>query len=280
MKIGSIQMNSSDSVQENLSLTESLLIQATYRKVEIVLLPENFAFMGYPKQLVNEIMEDYGDGPIQTFLKEQSKQLGISIIAGSIPIKNADESRSFARSIAYDDQGNEIAYYDKIHLFDVEVNGKAYNESASIEAGRDVINFMTGSELNVKVGLSICYDVRFPELYRQLGEIDIITVPAAFTYETGQAHWHTLLASRAIENLCYVVGSAQWGEHYGNRKTYGHSMIVDPWGEIKDELPVGNGLVVSEIDLDHLAEIRSKFPALSHRRSHASHCSNTRHTAQ
>lgn len=266
MKIGSIQMNSSDSVQENLSLTELLLIQATHRKVEIVLLPENFAFMGYPKQLVNEIMEDYGDGPIQTFLKEQSKQLGISIIAGSIPIKNADESRSFARSIAYDNQGKEIAYYDKIHLFDVEVNGKAYNESASIEPGKDVINFTLDSELNVKVGLSICYDVRFPELYRQLGEIDIITVPAAFTYETGQAHWHTLLASRAIENLCYVVGSAQWGEHYGNRKTYGHSMIVDPWGEVKDELSHGNGLVVSEIDLDYLAEIRTKFPALSHRR--------------
>ena len=266
MKIGSIQMNSSDTVQENLLLTESLLIEASSQKVDMVLLPENFAFMGYPKQLVNEIMEDYKDGPIQNFLSKQSKQLGLSIIAGSIPIKNADESKSFARSIAYDNQGNEIACYDKIHLFDVEVNGKAYNESSSIEPGRDVINFMTGNELNVKVGLSICYDIRFPELYRQLGEIDIITVPAAFTYETGQAHWHTLLASRAIENLCYVVGSAQWGEHYGNRRTYGHSMIVDPWGEIKDELPIGNGLVVSEIDLDHLAEVRSKFPALSHRR--------------
>ena len=139
-------MNSSDSVQENLLLTESLLIEACSQKVDMVLLPENFAFMGYPKQLVNEIMEDYQDGPIQSFLSKQSKKLGLSIIAGSIPIKNAADSKSLARSIAYDDQGNEIAYYDKIHLFDVEVNGKAYNESASIEAGRDVINFMTGSE--------------------------------------------------------------------------------------------------------------------------------------
>ena len=180
-------------------------------------------------------------------------------------LKNHDQSKSRARCIIVDASGALVSYYDKIHLFDVVVNGKTYNESSYIEPGSTPKSVQTPW---FKLGLSICYDVRFPELYRSKAyqDSDLIVVPAAFTVETGKAHWQTLLSSRAIENLCYVMASAQWGQHYGKRTTYGHSMIVDPWGEIKDVLPTGNGVVSTAINLELIAETRETFPALSHRK--------------
>ena len=265
MKVAAIQMNSSDSVSDNLDLLDSLLGEAAQQGNNLVLLPENFAFMGHPKELVEKVMEDFNDGPIQSFISDKAKEYGFWIVAGSIPIKNADQSKSLARCLVVDSRGILVKYYDKIHLFDVIVNGKTYSESSYIEPGSKPISVQTPW---FRLGLSICYDVRFPELYRSKAyqEIDLIVVPAAFTAETGQAHWQTLLKSRAIENLCYVLASAQWGEHYGQRKTYGHSMIVDPWGEVKDLLPTGNGVVSSEINLELIAETRERFPALSHRK--------------
>ena len=265
MKVAAIQMNSSDSVSDNLDLLDSLLGEAAQQGNNLVLLPENFAFMGHPKELVEKVMEDFNDGPIQSFISDKAKEYGFWIVAGSIPIKNADQSKSLARCLVVDSRGILVKYYDKIHLFDVIVNGKTYSESSYIEPGSKPISVQTPW---FRLGLSICYDVRFPELYRSKAyqEIDLIMVPAAFTAETGQAHWQTLLKSRAIENLCYVLASAQWGEHYGQRKTYGHSMIVDPWGEVKDLLPSGTGVVSSEIYLELIAETRERFPALSHRK--------------
>ena len=265
MKVAAIQMNSSDSVSDNLNLLDSLLTVACQQDNRLVLLPENFAFMGHPKQLVQEVMEDFNDGPIQSFVADKAKEYGLWVVAGSIPIKNHDQSKSRARCIIVDASGALVSYYDKIHLFDVVVNGKTYNESSYIEPGSTPKSVQTPW---FKLGLSICYDVRFPELYRLKAyqDSDLIVVPAAFTVETGKAHWQTLLSSRAIENLCYVMASAQWGKHYGKRTTYGHSMIVDPWGEIKDVLPTGNGVVSTEINLELIAETRATFPALSHRK--------------
>ena len=265
MKVAAIQMNSSDSVSDNLNLLDSLLAEASQQDSNLVLLPENFAFMGHPKQLVEEVMEDFNDGPIQSFITDKAKEYGLWVVAGSIPIKNHDHSKSLARCLIVDASGTLVSYYDKIHLFDVTVNDKTYSESSYIEPGSKPVSIQTPW---FKLGLSICYDVRFPELFRsnEYKDTDLFVVPAAFTAETGKAHWQTLLTSRAIENLCYVLASAQWGEHYGQRKTYGHSMIIDPWGEVKDLLPTGNGVVSSEINLELIAETRERFPALSHRK--------------
>ena len=264
MKFAAVQMNSTDIVEDNLLLAQSLIIQAKEEGANIVLLPENFAFMGYPKQLIKEVMEDFEKGPIQNFMSQQAQDQDIWIVAGSIPVKSTDAHKSFARCIVYDNKGRVASYYDKIHLFDVTVNGKQYNESSSIKAGNKPVSIKTPW---CTVGLSICYDMRFPELYRSsdMSGVDVLTVPAAFTKETGQAHWQTLLTSRAVENLSYVVASAQWGEHYGSRATYGHSLIINPWGETMDLLKTGNGIVISDIDLDRIKSIRESFPALSHK---------------
>ena len=264
MKFAAAQMNSNDCVDDNLLLSESLIKQAKKEGADIVLLPENFAFMGYPKQLVEEIMEDFEDGPIQKSISELARKLQIWIIAGSVPIISPNTDRSFARSIVYDDQGKVVNYYDKIHLFDVEIEGKQYNESFSIVPGKQPVTVKTPW---CTIGLSICYDVRFPELYRSYSDmgIDVLTIPSAFTEETGLAHWETLLSSRAIENLSYVVASAQWGKHYGSRRTYGHTMIINPWGKIIDQLDTGDGIVISDIDLEELRSIRQSFPSLKHK---------------
>ncbi|MBO56048.1 MAG: hypothetical protein CL886_10350 [Dehalococcoidia bacterium] len=264
MKFAAVQMNSNDSVDDNLLLSESLIKQAKEQGADIVLLPENFAFMGYPKQLVEEIMEDFEDGPIQSSISSLARELEIWVIAGSVPIISPTPSRSFARSIVYDQKGKVVDYYDKIHLFDVEVEGKKYNESFSIVPGKQPVTVKTPW---CTIGLSICYDVRFPELYRSYSDIgiDVLTIPSAFTEETGLAHWQTLMSSRAIENLSYVVASAQWGKHYGSRRTYGHSMIINAWGEIVDQLDIGDGIVISEIDLEELRSIRQSFPSLKHK---------------
>jgi len=264
MKFAAVQMNSTDIVEDNLLLAQSLIIQAKEEGANMILLPENFAFMGYPKQLLNKVMEDFERGPIQNFMSQQAQDQDIWIVAGSIPVKSNDAHKSFARCIVYDNKGRIVTYYDKIHLFDVRVNDKEYNESSSIKAGNKLVSIKTPW---CTVGLSICYDLRFPELYRSsdIFGVDVLTVPAAFTKETGQAHWQTLLTSRAVENLSYVVASAQWGQHYGSRITHGHSLIINPWGETMDLLRAGNGIVIADIDLDRIKSIRESFPALSHK---------------
>lgn len=264
MKFAAVQMNSTDIVEDNLLIAQSLIIQAKEEGANIVLLPEYFAFMGSPKQLIKEVMEDFEKGPIQSFISQQAQDQDIWIVAGSIPIKCNEADKNFSRCIVYDNEGRMVTYYDKIHLFDVTVNGKQYYESSSIKAGNKPVSIKTPW---CTVGLSICYDIRFPELYRSsnICGVDVLTVPAAFTTETGQAHWQTLLTSRAVENLSYVVASAQWGEHYGSRTTYGNSLIINPWGETMDLLRTGNGIVISDIDLDRIKSIRESFPALNHK---------------
>jgi nitrilase len=265
MKVAAIQMNSSGQVDLNLSKTEALLIQAKDAGADICFLPENFAFMGYPKELLNSVMEDEETGPIQAKISNIAKEHQIWIIAGSIPIKDSETGKSLSRSVTFNDEGQIKGFYDKVHLFDVEVNGRKYHESEAYNAGTEV---KTVSTPWFKIGLSICYDLRFPELYRsqEFKDIEVISVPSAFTKETGEAHWMTLLQSRAIENLAYVVAPNQCGEHVGSRKTFGHSVILDPWGEIMDLKKDGEGFALAEIDIEGLKSIRSKFPALEHRK--------------
>ena len=183
----------------------------------------------------------------------------------SFPVKDVKTSKAFSRSITFNDEGRVIGFYDKVHLFDVEVNHKKYHESKSFIAGTEV---KTVSTPWLEIGLSICYDLRFPELFRskQFKDVEVISVPSAFTKETGAAHWMTLLQSRAIENLAYVVAPNQWGEHFGSRETFGHSVIIDPWGEVMDIKEDGEGFVLAEMDIKGLKSIRNKFPALEHRK--------------
>jgi len=264
MKAAAIQMNSSDQVDSNLSKAESLLTQAKDAGADVCFLPENFAFMGHPKELLNSVMEDEA-GPIQTRISNIAKEQEIWIIAGSIPVKDIKTGKAFSRSIAFNDEGRIIGFYDKVHLFDVEVNHKKYHESEAFIAGTEAKVISTPW---FKAGLSICYDLRFPELYRseEFKDVEVISVPSAFTKETGETHWMTLLQSRAIENLAYVVAPNQWGEHFGARKTFGHSVIIDPWGKVMDIKAGGEGFVLAEIDVEGLKSIRNKFPALEHRK--------------
>ena len=264
MKAAAIQMNSSDQVDSNLSKAESLLTQAKDAGADVCFLPENFAFMGHPKELLDSVMEEEA-GPIQTRISDIAKEKKIWIIAGSIPVKDIKTGKAFSRSITFNDEGRIIGFYDKVHLFDVEVNHKKYHESEAFIAGTEAKVISTPW---FKAGLSICYDLRFPELYRseEFKDVEVISVPSAFTKETGETHWMTLLQSRAIENLAYVVAPNQWGEHFGARKTFGHSVIIDPWGKVMDIKAGGEGFVLAEIDVEGLKSIRNKFPALEHRK--------------
>lgn len=263
-KIAAIQLVSSDSVQDNLNQIEYYLAQAQKKQIQLVVLPENFAFMGKNEQDKLTLAEEYGKGEIQDCLSRWAKQYEMWIIAGSIPIKGSNENYVRARCLVYDDKGVCISFYDKIHLFDVSVSGEEqYRESSTIERGNQLVVVNTPFAC---IGLSICYDLRFPELYRQLvlKGAELITVPSAFTAVTGAAHWKTLLSARAIENLCYVIAPNQGGKHANGRETYGHSMIINPWGEILAEQPQGTGIIAAEIDLNYLRQLRRRFPCNEH----------------
>lgn len=264
MKIAAIQMNSSDDPNANLEKTKSLVSEAQSEGAKICFLPENFAFMGHPRELLNSVMEDKDSGPIQDAISQLARDEKVWIIAGSIPIKDLETGKSLSRSITFNDVGDVVGYYDKIHLFDVEVDGKKYHESQVYSPGKNPKVVPTPW---FRIGLSICYDLRFPELYRssELKDVELISVPSAFTKETGEAHWLTLLRSRAIENLAFIVAANQWGKHYGARETFGNSVIIDPWGRIMDIKEEGEGLVTADIDIQELKSIRRKFPALNHR---------------
>jgi len=266
-KIAAIQMASGTKVSANLIEVSRQILNAAQAGAKLIVLPENFAIMGLHDIDQVKISENDGIGPIQDFLSNQAKQNKVWLIAGTIPLKSNNEDKIYAASLVYNDNGDSVSRYDKIHLFDVhlEATSETYKESETIDAGNQVIVVDTPFG---KIGLAICYDLRFPELFRQLSlqDAEIIVLPAAFTAITGKAHWKVLLRARAIENLCYLVASAQGGYHVNGRETYGNSMIVDPWGVILDELPQGSGYVIADVDLENVKTVRRNFPALQHRK--------------
>jgi nitrilase len=235
-----------------------------------VVLPENFSFLGATDAERVAANERNGAGPAQRFLAETAERFGLWIVGGTIPIRDGGDGgdRASSRSLLVGPDGRVAAHYDKIHLFDVDIPGRTaerYMESATTLAGTRVVAAKTPL---ARIGMSVCYDIRFPALFHRLSVLgtDIVVVPAAFTVPTGEVHWLPLLQARAIESLSYVVAAGQWGEHAGGRKTYGHSMILGPWGERLAELPTGPGVVCADLDMIRLEELRQRFPAVQHRR--------------
>jgi nitrilase len=207
--------------------------------------------------------EQPGRGPIQDFMAQAAREHGIWLVGGTLPLVSSEDGKVLNTTLVYDPQGKPVARYDKIHLFGFTKGSESYNESATIVPGESVGSFEAPFG---RVGLSVCYDLRFPELYRAMGECALIVVPAAFTHTTGMAHWEVLLRARAIENQCYVLASAQGGTHKSGRRTFGHSMLIDPWGEVKAVLREGEGVVSGELDPAYLAKVRESLPALRHRK--------------
>lgn len=265
-KIAALQMVATPEVDDNLKVAADLIAHSAYAGAEVIILPEDFAIMGMQDGDRVAVAEQDGEGPIQEFLQTQAVKNNCWLVAGSVPIKCDDEHRTHSACLVNDNKGERQARYDKIHLFDVQVkdNRGSYQESKYTIPGAEPVVVETPVG---KLGLAICYDLRFPELFRKLTEqgTEILIIAAAFTEVTGRAHWETLLRARAIENLSYVVASAQGGTHINGRQTFGHSMIIEPWGEIQNCLYYGAGVVLGEIDLARQKEIREKFPVLQHR---------------
>lgn len=261
-RIAAIQMASGPNVKGNLQEAGRLIELAAASGARIVALPEYFAIMGMKDTDKVAVREKPGDGPIQAFLSETAKKHGIWLIGGSAPLEASVSQKVRNSCLVYDKQGSQVARYDKIHLFNLALGEENYAEERTIEPGDKIV---TVDSPFGRIGLSICYDLRFPELYRAMGDVDIIVVPSAFTATTGKAHWEPLIRARAIENLAYVMAPAQGGYHVNGRETHGDSMIVDPWGVILDRLPRGSGVVVAGINPNYLKTVRKSLPALSHR---------------
>lgn len=266
-RIAAVQMASGPNVNANLLEAARLISQAAKAGAGLVVLPENFAIMGLLEQDKVKVREPEGSGPIQAFLAKQAIKYKIWLVGGTVPLVADDDNKVRAACLLYNDKGKLVARYDKMHLFDVslEEGGERYTESDTIEAGRDVV--VVDSPFG-RIGLGICYDLRFPEQFRAMLDqgMELLLLPSAFTAITGKAHWEILVRARAIENLCYVVAADQGGYHLNGRETHGDSMIVDPWGQIVDRLVRGSGVVIGDIDRDKLATIRRNLPAISHRR--------------
>lgn len=262
VKVAAIQMASGPHVSANLSEAERLIEIAVNQGAKLITLPEYFAIMGLKETDKVAVREVEGKGPIQDFLSKTAKKHRVWIIGGSIPLMSNFPNKVRNSCLVYDDKGKQVARYDKIHLFGLNLGNEHYHEEKTIEAGDaiKVVDTPFG-----KIGLSICYDLRFPELYRAMGEVNIIVVPSAFTDTTGKAHWESLIRARAIENLSYVVAPAQGGYHLSGRETHGNSMIVDPWGVILDRLPRGSGVVIGTVNTQYQASLRNSLPALKHR---------------
>lgn len=262
--VAAVQMVSTPRVQENLERMRYWVEQAASRGAQLVLLPEYFCLMGAEEDKVR-VREPHGLGresPIQQALSETARRHGIWLIGGTVPLAASSPDRVRNSVLVYDPNGNERARYDKIHLFAFKRGAESYDESRTIEAGQRPVACDTVAG---KTGLSVCYDLRFPELYRAMGALDLIVMPAAFTSTTGRAHWEMLLRARAVENQCYLLASAQGGTHENGRRTWGHSMLIDPWGDVLACHPEGEGLVLGKVDAARLAEIRLNLPALGHR---------------
>jgi nitrilase len=266
-KVAAVQMASGPNVTANLYEAERLITKAAEADARLVVLPENFAIMGMQETDKVAVREPEGRGPIQAFLAEQARRHGIWLVGGTIPLEASVPGKVRAACLVYDSSGERVARYDKMHLFDVRIteSAESYTESRTIEPGDGltVIDTPFG-----RLGLAVCYDLRFPELFRGLFArgMEILALPAAFTAITGRAHWEVLVRARAIENFCYVVASAQGGYHFNGRETHGDSMIVEPWGGVLDRLPRGSGVVLGEVNLERVRDIRRNFPVAEHRR--------------
>lgn len=261
-KVAGIQMASSPHVSSNLTEAERLIAIAVEQGAKVVVLPEYFCIMGLKDIDKVQVREKMGEGPIQRFLAKTARDYKIWLIAGTIPLVSNYANKVRNSCLVYNDKGEQVARYDKIHLFGLDLGAEHYHEENTIESGDEVVTVDTPYG---KIGLSVCYDLRFPELYRAMGQVDMIVIPSAFTETTGKAHWEPLIRARAIENLCYVIAPAQGGYHLSGRETHGNSMIVDPWGVILDRLPRGSGIVIANINRDYQKSLRQSLPALKHR---------------
>jgi len=262
VRIAAVQMISGPDVAPNLVTAGRLIAEAAAAGAQLVVLPEYFPLIGASDADRLAAREAAGNGPIQTFLAEAAKAHGVWLVGGSIPTFADDNSKLRNTSLVFDAAGQQVARYYKIHLFGFRKGEEFYDEAATIEPGTEPVAFDTPWG---RAGLGICYDLRFPELFRALGAIDFLVLPAAFTETTGRAHWELLLRARAVENQCYVVAAAQGGRHPNGRMTHGNSMIVDPWGEVLARLDKGEGVVVAALSAARLAEVRANLPALRHR---------------
>ncbi len=261
-KVAAIQMASGPNVTGNLGEVHRLIAKAVAQGARLVVLPEFFAIMGMSDQDKVRGREQPGQGQIQTFLSETARQFGIWLVGGSIPLAANVPDKVLNSCLVFDDKGKQVARYDKIHLFNLELGNENYHEARTIVPGNQVV--VVNSPFG-RIGLAICYDLRFPELFRAMKNIDIIALPSAFTETTGKMHWEVLVRARAVENLAYVIAAAQGGYHVNGRETHGNSMIVDPWGRVMDRLARGSGVVMADINPTYHASLRASLPALSHR---------------
>lgn len=266
MRVAAIQMTSGHDIDANLEAAGRFLADAARMGAQLAGLPENFAFMGLDSGDKRAVAEPDGAGRIQNFLADTARRLKIWVVGGTVPLRQDADGRVSASSLVYDAQGQRVARYDKVHLFDVDVPG-------SVESHRESAHTVPGHEARVvetpvgRLGLAVCYDMRFPELFRLMSRqgADLFMVPAAFTVPTGRAHWETLLRARAIENLCAVIAPAQWGVHPSGRETFGDSMIIDHWGKVLARMPGGTGCLVADLDTAARMDARARFPVLEHR---------------
>ena len=265
IRIAAIQMTAGPKVPANLKEAARLIDIAVSKGARLVALPEYFCIMGMKDADKVAVREEAGSGPIQEFLSGTAKRHGIWLVGGSVPLVSSKPDKVRNSCLVYDDSGKQVARYDKMHLFNLVLGKERYAEEKTIEAGNEVVTLESPFG---RIGLSICYDLRFPELYRSMGKVDVIFAPAAFTATTGKAHWETLIRARAIENLVYMVAPAQGGHHVNGRETYGNSMIVDPWGVVLDRLPHGSGVVLANINQGYQTSVRNSLPALKHRTLH------------
>ena len=261
-RVAAIQMASGPNVTANLQEAQRLIELAAATGARIIALPEYFPIMGMQDTDKVKVRERDGDGPIQSFLAGEARRHKVWIVGGSLPLEAGTPDKVRNSCLVYNQAGERVARYDKMHLFGFEMGQESYSEERTIEPGKSVC---TVDSPYGRLGISVCYDLRFPELYRAMGEVDLIMVPSAFTETTGKAHWDTLIRARAIENLAYVVAPAQGGYHVNGRETHGHTMIVDPWGVVLDRLPRGSGVVVAGVNPTYQAKIRKSLPALTHK---------------
>jgi len=266
MKVAAIQMVSGVSVQANLEGARVLLAEAAQAGAQLAVLPEYFCLMGHKDSDKLAVRESDGEGFVQQFLAQAAKEYGLWLVGGTLPLAANDDQHVRNTSLVFSPAGERVARYDKIHLFRFDNGREQYDESRVIERGAQpvVFDMPDAAGHTWRIGMSVCYDLRFPELYRSL-QADVLLVPSAFTYVTGQAHWELLLRARAVENLAYVIAPAQGGVHENGRRTWGHSMVVDPWGVVLAERPEGAGVVLAELDLARQAKLRAQLPALEHR---------------
>ena len=262
-QVAAIQMVSSPDPAENMQTAARLVREAAAAGARVVVLPEYWAILGRKETDKVEHAERFGDGPLQGFMSALAKDCGIWLLGGTVPLISNDPAKVLNTLLSYGPDGELAARYDKIHLFGFTRGNESFDESRTIVPGGDVAVLHTPF---ARIGLSICYDLRFPELYRAMGHCDLMVLPAAFTYTTGRAHWEVLLRARAIENQCFMLAAAQGGQHPNGRRTWGYSMLIDPWGEIRVQLPEGEGVVAGEVDRDWIDGVRDSLPALKHRK--------------